>query len=198
MDLSSPPFLIPELDEKKHKYTLQGKPAPGVTSVFQSCGIGVNTFWTVEGREFGRAVHTAIHFYAQNDLDESTLHESIKPRLDAYISFCLDHNFKPDLIEQKMGHPTLKYCGTVDQVETGRLIVDFKCGQHLPEHALQMAAYAHCLPNPLLYDRWGVQLLETGKYKLQPYKKQDCQRDFNIFLCCLNIQNWRKTNGNTK
>ena len=182
---------IPEFDEAQHAYVIDGKPAPGVTSIISAC-LGVNPFWTKEGRESGRATHLAIHFYAQDDLDYDSLDEATKPRLDAYIKFCEDHQWKPDLIEQPLYHPTLRYCGTPDQGQLDRAVVDFKNGPHLPQHALQLAAYANMLPNPLQYERWGVQLLDIGKYKLEPYKKQTMTADFNTFNSMLNVWNWRK------
>lgn len=188
---------IPDFDEEKHAYTVGGKIYPGVTSVISSC-LGSNPFWTEFGRDFGRAVHKAIHYYSDGDLDFNLLDDRIKPRIDAYVRFCEDKQFKSDLSEQALYHPKYRYCGMIDQAQIDRVVPDFKCGQHLPEHGLQLAAYVHLLPNPYIYDRWGVQLKEDGKYKIEVYKKTNLSNDFNIFLSMLNIYNWRNyaRNGN--
>jgi hypothetical protein len=153
--------------------------------------MGVNPFWTKEGREAGQATHKAIQYYAEGDLDYDSLDEATKPRLDAYVKFRQEMQFKPDLIEQPLYHPTYRYAGIPDAVQIGRVICDFKNGPHLPQHALQLAAYANLLPNPLRYERWTVQLLHTGKYKLEPYPKQEMTADFNVFLSMMNSYNWR-------
>jgi len=184
----------PDFDEELHAFLVNGKPAPGVTSIINGC-LGVNPFWTKEGRESGKATHKAIHYYAEGDLDFDSLDDATKPRLEAYIRFCEEMQFKPDLIEQPLYHPKLLYCGIPDQVQEGRAIPDFKNGPHLPQHALQLAAYSHILPNPLLYERWGVHLKEDGKYDLKVYPKQQMTSDFNVFCSMLNVWNYKNLKG---
>ena len=186
-----PNLLIPEFDPATHTYKVKGNSVDGVTIILRST-FGANPFWTQAGREAGQAAHVAIHYYAQNDLDYDSLHESVKPRLDAYIKFCADMNFKPDMIEQPLYRESPLYCGTPDQVQTGRVIVDFKNGPVLPEVSLQLAGYAHMLPNPLLYERWGVNLDDNGTYSLKIFPKQEMTSDWVVFQSCLNTHNWRK------
>lgn len=185
---------IPEFDEEMHSYAIGGKPTYGVTTIINEC-IGVNPFWTKEGRESGKATHAAIQYYAEGDLDCNSLADETKGRLDAYIKFCDEMQFKPDLIEKPLYHPQYLYCGIPDQIQFDRAVVDFKNGPHLPQHALQLAAYANMVPNPLLYERWTVQLMENGNYKMQTYKRMSMPADFNTFLSMLNIHNWRMING---
>jgi hypothetical protein len=182
---------VPEFDEALHAFTVNGKKCPSVTTVINSV-MGVNPFWTTQGREAGQATHKAIHYYAEGDLDYDSLDEATKPRLDAYVKFCDDMDWKPTLLEQPLYHPTMLYCGIPDQAQEDRAVLDAKNGQHLPQHALQLAAYANMLPNPLRYERWGLQLLDTGQYKLETYKKQEMTSDFNVFCSCMNTYNWRK------
>jgi hypothetical protein len=189
---------IPEFIEEKHAYCVNGQPvAAHVTGVITGA-LGANPFWTDEGRDMGSAVHQMIHYYAEGDLDYDALDDTLRPYLDAYIKFCADMQFKPDLIEQPLYKPSPLYCGKVDQVQLDRAVVDFKRGQHLPEHGVQLAAYAHMLPNPLKYERWGVRLLETGKYNLTAYRKQDMTSDYNVFISMLNVFNWRKRYGSSR
>lgn len=187
-------ILTPEFIEESHAFCINGKPAPGVTSIINSC-IGVNPFWTKEGREAGKQLHEGVRLTAQYMAEGDLDYDSLDPHLQAYVKFCQDMQFEPDLSEHPLYHPILLYCGIPDQVQFDRVVVDFKKGPHLPQHALQLAAYAHMLPNPLRYERWTVQLLDTGKYKLELYPKQKMTADFNVFVSCLNISNWRERNG---
>lgn len=184
-------LLIPDFDEEAHAYTVDGQPVPGVTSILRSCGIGVNSFWTVEGREFGKAVHKAIHYHAEGDLDFDSLDERVKPRMEAYMKFCADMQFEPDLIEQPLYRRGPLYCGQIDQAQLDRAVIDFKNGPHAQEHALQLAAYAHLLLNPYRYDRWAVHLMDTGKYSLRVFPKTELQADYSVFQSALNIYSWK-------
>jgi hypothetical protein len=184
---------VPEFDAENHVYKVNGVRLPSVTGIINAA-VGVNPFWTKEGRDAGTAMHAAIQYYAENDLDYESLAEETKPLLDSYIKFCEETQFTPDLIEQPIYHQTLMYCGMPDQVQMGRCVVDFKKGQHLPTHSLQLAAYSNMLPNPFIYERWTVQLM-PGRYKMAVYPKQEFAADLNVFMSCLNIHNWRKNHG---
>ena len=196
--MTEPKLLIPQFDPKEHRYEVAGQVVPSVTEIL-TAALGRNPFWTKEGRQFGTAVHTAIHYYTQGDLDYGSLHPRVKPRVDAYLKFCAEWQFRPDLVEQPLYMEQPLVCGTPDQVQFERAVVDFKCGPHLPEHALQLASYAHMLPNPLKYERLGVHLLDNGKYSLTPYRKQEAASDWNVFYWMAMkfyaetaIENWRK------
>ncbi len=190
-------LLVPEFDEVTHTYRVNGKPAPGVTTILRSCGIGVNSFWTEEGREFGKAIHLACRYQAEGDLDTSQIDDLIRPRLDAYVQFCDDMQFKPDLIEQPLYRERPLYCGTPDQVQLDRAVIDLKTGPPEDYHSLQLAAYAFLLSNPHIYERWAVHLLETGKYSLRVFPKQELMADWAVFQSCLNVANWKeRMNGN--
>lgn len=185
---------IPEFDEEKHAFTVNGKSLPSVTGIINSC-LGTNPFWTKEGREAGRALHKAIHYYSEGDLDFDSLDESLKPRLEAYIRFCEEMQWKPTLLEQPLYHPKYQYCGIPDQVQEGRAVADFKAGAHIVSHKWQLVAYCFMLPNPLLYERWGVHLKDNGKYDIKVYPKQEATADFNVFCSMLNIYTAKKANG---
>ncbi len=190
-------LLIPEFHEADHSYWVNGKPAPGVTTILRSCGIGANSFWTVEGREFGKAVHMACRYQAERDLDFDSLDDKVKPRVEAYRRFCDEMNWVADIIEKPLGGGSPLYCGTPDQVQIDRAIIDLKCGTSDHSHGLQLAAYTFLLSNPHRYERWAVHLLETGKYSLRVFPKQELISDINIFRSALNIYAWKaRMNGN--
>ncbi len=182
---------FPEFDEEKHAFKVNGNPVDGVTAILRST-FGDNPYWTKAGRDAGKATHKAIHYFAENDLDIRSLSEETKRRLDAYIRFCQEMDFKPDLLELPLYRESPLYCGIPDQGVFGHVIVDFKNGPVLPEVALQLAAYAHFMPNPLKYERWGVHLGDDGKYKLKPFPRQELPGDWVVFQSCINTHNWRK------
>lgn len=191
-------LLIPEFDAEAHSFTVLGKPAPGVTTILRSCGIGVNSFWTQEGRELGQKTHKAIHYHAEGDLDCDSLDDAVKPRVEAYIRFCAEMQFKPDLIEQPLYRTNPVYCGIPDQVQFDRAVIDFKNGPHETWHSLQESAYCFLLPNPHIYERWAVHLKDDGKYFLRVFPKQELQSDYNVFLSALNIYSWKSRFENGK
>jgi hypothetical protein len=187
-------MLIPRIDQATHRYTVDGKPVPSVTQVITSC-MGSNPFWTQEARDLGSAVHMAIRFDADGDLDESQLATEIRPYLDAYEKFRAELQFTPDLIEQPLYHLNPLYCGMPDQANTKRCVVDFKTGAFGPEHAIQLAAYAHLLFNPFILERWAVYLSEDGKYSMKVFPKSELSSDWNVFQHMLAIHNWKGNHG---
>lgn len=191
------PLYIPTFDPAQHAYTIGGVPAISVTTVIREA-IGGNPFWTQHGRDAGTATHKAIHYYAEGDLDPNSLDPETRPRLDAYIKFCRETDFVPDLIERPLYHPAYRYCGMPDQVQFGRVIIDFKNGAKQPEYGIQLAAYANLLTNPHQYERWCVLLKPDGNYKIETYWKQDLSTDFNYFISFFNTVMWRRENVSSR
>jgi hypothetical protein len=187
-------FLVPEFDEETHTFKLDGKPIPSVTTVINGI-LGNNPFWTDAGRDSGTATHRAIQFYSEGDLDYDSLDEATKPRFGAYVKFCNDMQFKPDITEQPMARRNPFYAGIPDQIQLGRVVVDFKNGGHDPRHGIQIAAYAQFLSNPYIHERWVVWLKEDGKYDLKVYPKTSFGADWAIFQNMLNIFNWKGIHG---
>ena len=115
-----------------HLYTIDGRPVPSVTQVLSSTGI-LPSFSMVDKvllerkRQIGVALHAALHYLQQGDLDESTVDERVKPRLDAYRLFVAETGFKPIDCELRIW-PTvagMQYAGTLDVTGTikGRTMV---------------------------------------------------------------------------
>ena len=176
-------ILIPEFDEATHTYSL----GPSVTQILDP--LKDSSHYTMEKREFGKAVHAAIHYYNENDLDWDTLGEAFKPRVEGWARFCQDTGFTPDLIEQPMASRH-GYCGKPDAVDLDLALADIKTGAPEPWHAIQTALYCSMLPNPYI-NRWGVYLNERGTYTLKQFPKTDYHSDLNVGLNCLAIHNWK-------
>jgi hypothetical protein len=188
-------ILTPEFHPEDHSYWIDGKRVRWSVTGILSAAFGGNPFWTADGREFGSALHRAIHYYEQRDLDFSSLDNRLKPRIGAYERFKADMQWNPDLIEQPLYRKSPLYAGTIDAAQLDRAVCDFKSGELLPIYALQLCFYAYMLPNPLMYERWSVRLKADGKYDLKTYGRQDMGADWNICQSILNVLNWRERNG---
>ena len=65
------------------------------------------------------------------------------------------------------------------------IILDIKTGEAPAAVAVQLAAYAACLPHPRARRRRCVELHADGGYRVIAYETRDYQRDFDTFLTAL-------------
>lgn len=188
---------MPELrfDAQLHQYTADGVIVPSVTQVLQSVGLVDYGFLGAQ-RDFylarGKAVHLACQLADENDLDKSTLDESLAPYLVAWRRFQAETGFRPELIEHRVFNPTYRYAGTLDR--TGMIgqtlaIVDTKTTEAAAWTAYQLAAYAACFDRPMRFRRFAVALHDDGTYRATEYHIKDFARDWNVFLAALTVHN---------
>lgn len=184
-------------DEGTHTYWLGQQLIPGVTSVLKMVGgyEGVPEHILNAASERGRAVHLATEFYDDGDLDEDSLHESLRPYLDAWKQFRADTGFVVTHSETMVYHPRHRYAGTLDRVgdlNKKRTLLDIKTTvDMMPATALQTAAYKAAFefmhPETPIEKRVSVQLRADGTYRMHTY---DDPSDLAIFLSALNLHNW--------
>ena len=167
-------------DNSEHRYFIGGSPIPSVTQVLRATGIlpdyrMVKREVLEQKRQLGTALHECLHFLQEGDLDESTIDEEVRPRLDAYQQFVADHDFKPLECELRMWVTLngMVYGGCPDvtgMIKAEPWVIDFKStsGSPLPGWAIQLEAYSAGLKPPLVppfkWKRMSLQLLEDGKY----------------------------------
>lgn len=190
-------------DEAAHAYTLDGERLPSVTQVLHSSGL--IDFTNVPERvlatslERGQAVHRAIHYYNERDLDvpEFRLNFPVYAGyLNAWINFCEQRSFQAVINEHRLCSRRYGVAGTLDCL--GRLdgqpcLVDFKTGKPDDVAAdLQTAAYEGFAREWASEDlelrdffvqhkhiqRIAVQLKRDGTFKVEVYKDP---RDFSEF-----------------
>lgn len=176
-----------KFDPSVNKFTLGGLVLPRVTEIIDSAGLVDKAWFTDEHRLRGQAVHTAVLYDIQNDLDKSSIHESIAGYLRGWFLFKSETNFKPivDLCEKRHWHPLYKYTGMVDlfgPLNYYPAIIDIKTG-NAPTACYQTAAYAE-FPAYKGYmpKRYDLRLFPDGTYTLKWHRKQD---DFLTFLSFL-------------
>lgn len=163
-----------ELDHETHTYNFGGKPIAGVSEILCALGIIDRSWFTDWPRDRGKAVHLAIQYHLEGDLENSSIDSRIKGYFDGAVKFLKDADVKPGpgtYVERPIYNALQRYAGCPDLVCTafGELAVpDFKTGG-LGQAGIQTALYemaartVYKAPAPMR--RMGVQLFENGTYK---------------------------------
>lgn len=193
----SPSDLL--FDAATHTYYHDGRRVPGVTEILQPLvdfgGAPQSVIDTAAA--FGTAVHAACELDDLGELDEASLDPSLCPYLEAWRTFCADHDAQWEWIEGRVFHRTLRYAGTLDRYGTVNgvgTVVDIKTTAQLyPSVGPQLAAYATASEMPVV-NRMAVQLRADGTYVTKLY---DDPADWSVFVSLLTLRNWCAANGVT-
>lgn len=190
-------------DEAAHVYHWNGVRVPSVTQVL---GMMTDLSAIPEGnlnfaRDRGHAVHYACELFDQDNLDWDSLDERLVPYVEAWADFRAKTGFVPTGIEERVFHPALRYAGTLDRrgiIDGEPSILDIKAVAAMyPTTGMQTAAYAaawnaanQSTPDKMT-GRYGIQLLKTGKWKLNHYKDAT---DWPTFVSALTLIGWADRN----
>lgn len=188
-----------EFDEDLHRYTFEGLEYPSVTRILKDLGLIDMSFYTEAGLNRGTAIHTAIEYLLDGDLDWSALDERIVPYVLAFETFQRTTGFRVTHSSPtacRLADTIYRYAGTFDFAgfladEKTPYLVDIKTGAIEPWCALQTAAYARCVPTKPIH-RAGLQLREDGTYRFHPYSDPNDER---IFLSAVSVWWWKNRNG---
>jgi len=179
-------FRLPddfEFDPVKHFYTWRGRRLPSVTRILDLRGLLTGReYWTDEAKERGTAVHSAIEFDIDADLDWSSVADEIAPYVGAFRKFKLETGIEIIASEQSLVHPLLFYAGKLDLIARRRangiavgrtrqrnILVDLKSGAYTRHYDLQIAAYDMMIEQTadILIDEWWiVSLRSNGNYSI--------------------------------
>lgn len=182
-----------EFDEAKHCYTFNDKPMAHVTGILVDSGLVDAKWFTEFGRDRGSAVHKAIHYHELDDLDESTLDDTVRPFFEAYLKFKAEYQWQPIENELQVWSERHEYAGTLDSYGKAagtRAIADYKTGQLTPAVGVQLTGYSLALAECrgiVCTKLLGVRLVGDGTYRIQQYKL-----DPTTFYAALNIARWKK------
>jgi hypothetical protein len=117
-------------DPSTHCYRFHGTRLISVTQAIQAAGLIDTEWYTEAARQRGRAVHLAVHFDAEGDLDESSISPLIRPYLEAARHFKHDTQFLTELTEARVWAIDLGYAGTIDHLgcigKKQRVLIDWK------------------------------------------------------------------------
>lgn len=140
------------LDEKTHRYTIDGKPALGVTEILQDNGLVPPYFCGEEYKVRGKYVHEACHFLDEGDLNWDTVHASLVPYVKAWEAFKSEYRVSVLSCEELVYSSMYGIAGILDRrvilgVSKATAIIDIKTAQTpgtKPPYqtAYQTAAYA--------------------------------------------------------
>jgi hypothetical protein len=180
--------------EDSHEYRIGGKVVPSVTQVLVSSGV-IETRWMRESaRQRGELVHMAVQYFAENDLDESSLAPEVKPYLKAFKRFVSDTGFQIKHSEKIVHSETYMYCGRIDlagELSKRNVMIDIKTN-HIPTWVnLQVAAYRRAGDECKLktFAGFGLALKADGTYRLRECK--DFVWDLKRFLDLLRQHGWK-------
>ncbi|KKN10020.1 hypothetical protein LCGC14_1040750 [marine sediment metagenome] len=176
-----------------HKYSYDGRPTTSVTQALRESGL-TDSFMPSDQyyADFGTAVHQAVHYYNEGDLDMDALDPELLPCVQGWIDWKAHAKFEPVVSELIVCDPIFCYAGTLDMIglmsgHRRPVLIDLKTGQVPKTAGLQMAGYAHCLPFKV--DRLAVQLPRDGGFKTHTFKDD---QDEKVFLAALAVANWKR------
>ncbi len=189
-------------DAEKHEYRHGGALVPSVTQIIDSHKLIDSTWFTDDSRDLGTYVHQATELDDRPDvdLDEATIHERIRPYLEAWRQFRQDARIPARCIyaiEEKAYSEIYRFAGTIDRVVMlgcQETVIDIKTGQPAKWHRLQTAAYN--ILRPAATRRACVYLAGDGRYHVRVHA--DTERDTAAFVAAVKsyhaaeaLRNWR-------
>lgn len=186
-----------QFDAATHTYRVAGERWPSVTQVLDQLDVlaRIPQHLLDAAAAFGTAVHDACHLDDLGILNWELLDPHLKPYVQGWRKFQLDTGAKIVAAEQMVVHRRLRYCGKLDRrcrISGVDELVEIKSTAVMPETVgAQTAAYVEALGMPKLRRR-AVQLLPDGTYRSQVLKSP---ADWNLFLSCLNVHQWRAARG---
>lgn len=197
--------LKSSFDIAKHEYWIDGRRMPGITSIIDWMNnyAGVPPDVMEQARDLGEAAHIATELDDTNDLVEESVHPLVQPSLDAWRQFRRDTGFEPELVEQRIESLKHWFAGRLDRVgkfaTAARGVVEIKrTAKLMPANGPQTAAQKLALvemdyPGAALLARYSVQLCpdKDPPYRMQQHTNSN---DTNVFLCSLQLWNWRHNN----
>ena len=186
--------------DEPHEYRLDGVVIPSVTQVLSEVGlVDVSGPWfTDEVRARGTNVHLITELHDRGELCEEQVPLELMGYLNAWKRFKADAGFVCELVEHHVYHAVYHYAGTLDRVGTcddgngPQMLLDIKCGAHMPAHRLQTAAYAECIEWRTPPERCGVHLAADGTYTVH---RHDNPNDRRVWLAALAVANWKFNKG---
>ena len=148
--LTTAPAL--EFDQARHLYHLDGQLVPGVTGILRISGVvdfsSVPPSILEAARQRGMAVHQAIHYFNENDLDVGQFigdFPDYAGYLESWIGLLDSGRLQAELCEIRVASRRYGYAGTIDwlgTVDGHAAVIDFASGN--PEDCakdLQTAGY---------------------------------------------------------
>jgi hypothetical protein len=182
-------------DADKHIYRIGNRPVVSVTQVIS--GVFGKRFWYEDfyaGK--GRAVHAAVSYYVNGELEDYDLDDRILGQIEAFKKFLFETGFNAIESEKHLYSKRYNFAGTPDLLlksTVDMVLADIKASIE-PIVNLQMAGYS------LLYQEikinpkrfCAIRLKPDGNYNL--YWVKDIKNMQRMFLACLSVYNFKVSN----
>lgn len=192
--------------------TRDGRNVPHVTTVLGAVGVatdfaelaGISSYVgeSIEwARARGQAVHADCHAYDDGELMMNTVHNAVRPYVEAWAFFCQEKGIAPVVRERRLFDDVYFYTGIMDGLfrrrESRLVLIDIKTGD--PEDSachLQTAAYEAAyrrmtgITDPI--ERWGVHLTPKNRvpYRIKDYSSRpEGAFDLPKWRACLCVYN---------
>jgi hypothetical protein len=194
-------------DDADHRYFIDEVEWPGVTRALEDARLidfsKVPRDVLERAKQRGTAVHSAVHYWLEGDLDEGSLTDETHGYLMAAGAFLNQMRVTPLRIERFIQAPAYRFCGRLDleglierkDGKSDKLVVDWKSGLIQPAHRVQLAGYVSGLPDPRSYRRMTVELHADGSYKIFEYSPEDYLRDLNVLHAAVALWHWKRDQG---
>lgn len=196
--MSALPERIPldgrlSFEEEGHVYRLDGEVIPGITAVLKRVGLIDDRFYSVEARDRGTAVHAAIEYLQEGDLERSSLAPLLIPYVEAWERFRDEMGWEPiERPELLVGSESLRFATRIDGVGLTRdcpfvTVCNWKSGAAALWHPIQAAgeaiAYAETTGRATAFGvrRAALYLRDDGTYRFEPHPAKYTQRDLDDF-----------------
>lgn len=172
--LKSCPYRL-EYDDDKHKYIVDGKEVPSVNKI-------IDKVFSREYRgdpfygEIGTASAKAIELDLREDLDESSIDEYVKPRLEAFRKW--KEEKEAEVLYAEMPLYANGIAGRFDglfKLGNANWLIDYKCVKQLQHFTvkIQLAGYSELIHHNNILEYLprfaALQLKEDGTYHFEPY-----------------------------
>ena len=175
-------------DKEKHVYMIDGKKLPSVTEIINS--VIQRDFYADEFQMHkGSMIHLALKLYLQGKLDENSIDERIKCRVEAGKKAIKELELRPPyVIEKHLFHKLYQYAGTPDLLTEDGILIDWK-SSHNKSVIGQLGGYYLLLKENkfYVYRLYEIVLDDNGNYVVNAYQEKQCKR---IFLNCLSLFNF--------
>jgi hypothetical protein len=180
-------------DDELHEGRYDGIRVKSVTTILQEEGLVDTTWFTEYGRQKGTYTHKAILLDNQGDLDESTVDDAIKGRLEAARKFKAETGFI--IIETEVRHFNKQWMFTGKPDLMGLLfghksIIDYKPWTLQWWTRYQLAGYEWFYDDPMR--RYALRLGDDGRYQLKRYEDRTDKHSFLAILTTNRIKEMKR------
>jgi hypothetical protein len=196
-----------------HRYWLDGQVVPSTTQILRDSGLirldGIPPFILEAARKRGSACHALVHFLNEGDLDWSSVDDSYRPYLEAWIRYRDERQLVVLLCEHRIVSRRHRVAGTLDllcEIDGDGWLIDYKTGD--PEDVaadFQTGSYLGMamewssddarleavLARHARWRRGAVRLMKTGSFRAKEYTDPRDYSRFQTLAAAWHIRNER-------